>query len=162
MTLQRPWNKFHLCYYHRNTDCVWIRHGMEWEVQCNQLKLMDDSLCPETIAIVIVRTDSKWCYQIPFQWRQKNFFFFQPLCIADNVFLEIFGQKKCLFLSKKSVSWTLHGIYCIFSNLRLRRKNDAFVVKIVNTRLTKIFMAIFAPHERLPRSATLYLLRMHD
>ena len=28
------------------------------------------------------------------------------------------------------------------------RKNDAFVAKIVNTRLTKIFMAIFAPHER--------------
>ena len=46
---------------------------MEWEVQCNQLKLMDDSLCPETIAIVIVRTNSKWCYQIPFQWRQKTF-----------------------------------------------------------------------------------------
>ena len=46
---------------------------MEWEVQCNQLKLMDDSLCPETIAIVIVRTNSKWCYQIPSQWRQKTF-----------------------------------------------------------------------------------------
>ena len=36
------------------------------------------------------------------------------------------------------------------------RKNDAFVAKIVNTRLTKIFMAIFAPDERLPGSATLY------
>ena len=35
------------------------------------------------------------------------------------------------------------------------RKNDAFVAKIVNTRLTKIFMAIFAPDERLPSSATL-------
>ena len=35
------------------------------------------------------------------------------------------------------------------------RKNDAFVAKIVNTRLTKIFMAIFAPNERLPSSATL-------
>ena len=35
------------------------------------------------------------------------------------------------------------------------RKNDAFVAKIVNTRLTKIFMAIFAPQERLPSSATL-------
>ena len=34
-------------------------------------------------------------------------------------------------------------------------KNDAFVAKIVNTRLTKIFMAIFAPDERLPSSATL-------
>jgi len=35
------------------------------------------------------------------------------------------------------------------------RKNDAFVAKIVNTRLTKIFMAIFALDERLPSSATL-------
>ena len=35
------------------------------------------------------------------------------------------------------------------------RKNDAFVAKIVNTRLTKIFKAIFAPDERLPSSATL-------
>ena len=36
------------------------------------------------------------------------------------------------------------------------RKNDAFVAKIVNTRLTKIFIAIFAPTERLPSSATLH------
>ena len=35
------------------------------------------------------------------------------------------------------------------------RKNDAFDAKIVTTRLTKIFIAIFAPEERLPNSATL-------
>ena len=35
------------------------------------------------------------------------------------------------------------------------RKNDAFVAKMVNTRLTKVFMTIFAPDERLPTSATL-------
>ena len=35
------------------------------------------------------------------------------------------------------------------------RKNDAFDAKIVNTRLTEIFIAIFAPDERLPSSATL-------
>ena len=35
------------------------------------------------------------------------------------------------------------------------RINDAFDAKIVNTRLTKIFMAIFAPDESLPSSATL-------
>ena len=35
------------------------------------------------------------------------------------------------------------------------RKNNAFVAKIVTTRLTEIFMAIFAPDERLPSSATL-------
>ena len=34
-------------------------------------------------------------------------------------------------------------------------KNDAFDAKIVNTRLTKIFIATFAPDERLPSSATL-------
>ena len=33
--------------------------------------------------------------------------------------------------------------------------SDEFVAKIVNTRLTKIFMAIFASDERLPSSATL-------
>ena len=35
------------------------------------------------------------------------------------------------------------------------RRNGAFVAKFLNTRLTKIFMAIFAPEERLPSSATL-------
>ena len=34
-------------------------------------------------------------------------------------------------------------------------KNDAFDAKIVNTRLTKIFIVIFAPDVRLPSSATL-------
>ena len=37
----------------------------------------------------------------------------------------------------------------------IARKNDAFDAEIVNTRLTKIFIAIFAPDERLPSSATL-------
>ena len=37
----------------------------------------------------------------------------------------------------------------------IMHKNDAFVAKIVNTRLTKIIMAIFAPDKRLPSSATL-------
>ena len=37
----------------------------------------------------------------------------------------------------------------------ITRKNDAFDAKIVSTRLTKILIAIFAPDERLPSSATL-------
>ena len=37
----------------------------------------------------------------------------------------------------------------------ITRKNGAFDAKIVNTRLAKIFIAIFAPDERLPSSATL-------
>ena len=37
----------------------------------------------------------------------------------------------------------------------IMRKNDAFVAKMVNTRLTKVFMTILAPDERLPTSATL-------
>ena len=40
------------------------------------------------------------------------------------------------------------------------RKNDAFDAKIVKTRLTKIFIAIFAPDERLPSSVTLVLGEM--
>ena len=35
------------------------------------------------------------------------------------------------------------------------RKNDAFHAKIVNTPLMKIVIAVFAPDERLPSSATL-------
>ena len=35
------------------------------------------------------------------------------------------------------------------------RKNDAFAAKIAKTRLTKIFVAIFAFAERLPTSASL-------
>ena len=46
------------------------------------------------------------------------------------------------------------------------RKNDAFVAKIVNTRLTKGFMAIFASAESLPSPATLcvggILIRAED
>ena len=37
----------------------------------------------------------------------------------------------------------------------ITRKNNAFVAKIVNIRLTKMCMAIFALAERLPTSATL-------
>ena len=37
--------------------------------------------------------------------------------------------------------------------------NCVFVTKIVNTRLTKIFMAIIAPDERLPSSATLRICK---
>ena len=37
-------------------------------------------------------------------------------------------------------------------------KNDAFVAKKVNTRLTKVFMAIFALAERLATSATLVMM----
>ena len=39
----------------------------------------------------------------------------------------------------------------------IKRKNDAFVAKIVNTCIKKIFMAIFALDERLPTSATLFV-----
>ena len=52
------------------------------------------------------------------------------------------------FLRRKV--WTRKKI-----TITITRKNDAFVAKIVNTRLTKIFMAIFSPDERLPSSATL-------
>ena len=44
------------------------------------------------------------------------------------------------------------SLICKFA---ITHKNDAFDAKIVNTRLTKIFIAIFSPDERLPSSATL-------
>ena len=80
-------------------------------------------------------------------------------------FLEIFGQKKCLFCQKQcfldkkcTITWYIFHIllswYCKFA---VTRKNNAFVAKFVNTRLTIIFMAIFAPDESLLSSATLSL-----
>ena len=42
----------------------------------------------------------------------------------------------------------------------ITRKNDAFVAKIVNTRLTKTFMAISVPDEKLPSSATLPIIHI--
>ena len=48
------------------------------------------------------------------------------------------------------------NLICKFA---IMHKNDAFVAKIVNTRLPKIFMAIFAPDEMLP-SATLVIMIM--
>ena len=41
-------------------------------------------------------------------------------------------------------------------------KNVAFDAKVVKKRLTKIFIAIFAPHERLPSSATLLSSSLHQ
>ena len=38
-------------------------------------------------------------------------------------------------------------------------KNDAFDAKMVNMRLTKIFIAIFASDKRLPSSATLLVYK---
>ena len=78
-------------------------------------------------------------------------------------FLEIFGQKKCLFGSKTvSLGQEVHYyMVCIayFTELILHISdyplNDAFDAKIVHTRLTKIFIAIFAPDEWLSSSATL-------
>ena len=63
--------------------------------------------------------------------------------------MEDFGQKSAFWV-KYSVYWARGAQFAI------TRQNDAFVAKIVNTRLTNIFMAIFAPGERLPTSATLF------
>ena len=56
------------------------------------------------------------------------------------------------FLCESPKSFVHETEICKFA---IMRKNDAFVAKIVNTRLTKGFMAIFAPAESLPSPATL-------
>ena len=85
------------------------------------------------------------------------------ICRDLRTFWRSLGQKKCLFGSKtvfleQEVHYYM--VYCIFywvkfANLRLRAKNNAFVANIVNMHLTKIFMTIFAPDERLSSFATL-------
>ena len=63
-----------------------------------------------------------------------------------------------MFLGQEVHYYMVYIAYCteLILQLQLSAKNKAFDAKIVNTRLTKIFMAIFAPHERLPSSATLH------
>ena len=66
------------------------------------------------------------------------------------------GQKKCFLGKKCTITWYILQILLSLScKFAITRKNDAFVAKIVNARLTNIFMAIFAPDERLPSSAIL-------
>ena len=68
------------------------------------------------------------------------------------------GHKQCFLGKNCTITWYIMRILlsenCKFA---IAHKNNAFVAKIVNTHLTKIFMAIFAPDERLPSSATLIL-----
>ena len=67
------------------------------------------------------------------------------------------GQTQCFLGKMCTITWyILHILLSKFCKFAITRKNDAFVAKIVNTRLTKNFMAIFAPDERLPSSATLH------
>ena len=50
----------------------------------------------------------------------------------------------------------LHAILSKISKFTITRRNDAFVARIVNARLTKNFIANFALATRLPTSATLW------
>ena len=66
-----------------------------------------------------------------------------------SVFL---GQKQCFSGKKCTVAWyILYFILSCICRFTITCKIDAFVAKIVNTCLTKIFTVIFA----LPTSATL-------
>ena len=64
-----------------------------------------------------------------------------------------FGQKQC-FRGKSAL---LCGVYYTESNLQICNytQKQRIVAKIANTRLTNIFVTIFAFAERLPNSATL-------
>ena len=69
-----------------------------------------------------------------------------------------FDQKQCFLGKKCTITWyILHILLYKICKFAITRKNDAFVAKIVNTRLTKGFMAIFGPAESLPSPATLVL-----
>ena len=82
---------------------------------------------------------------------------------ARRAFAEkyLFGSKTVFLGQEVHYYWSLsHIIFSKICKFAITRKNDAFVAKIVNTRLTKIFMANFAFDERLPTSAI--LLRRRD
>ena len=73
--------------------------------------------------------------------------------------------KKVLFFIKKQCFEQGIHYYMVFiaydtdliCKFAITRQNNASVVKIANTRLTKIFVGNFAFDERLPTSATLSL-----
>ena len=94
---------------------------------------------------------------------EHTLFFRKSRFVAIYALFGDLWPKKCLFESKtvfigKEVHYYMVYI-AYFTELNLQichnTQSDAFVAKIVNMRLTKIFMAIFAPDERLPSSATL-------
>ena len=62
-----------------------------------------------------------------------------------------------MFLGQEVHYYMVYIAYFTELNLQIcdYAQNDPFVAKIVNMRLTKIFVAIFAPDERLPSPATL-------
>ena len=62
-----------------------------------------------------------------------------------------------MFLGQEVHYYIVHIAYYTKLNLQIcdYAQNDTFVAKIVNARLTKICMAIFAFDEKLPTSATL-------
>ena len=69
----------------------------------------------------------------------------------------LWGQKQCFLGKRCTITWyVLHIILSWIDKFAITCKNDAFVAKKVNTRLTKVFMTIFALAERLPTSATLF------
>ena len=78
-------------------------------------------------------------------------------------FLEDFRQIRCFFGSRTVFLGQEVHYYMVyiayFTELKLQicdySQKRRICREIVNTRLTKIFMAIFAPDERLPSSATL-------
>ena len=66
------------------------------------------------------------------------------------------GQKQCQLGIKCTLTWyILHTLLCLICKFVITRKSDAFVGKTVDTCLTKIFMAVVVPDERLQSSATL-------
>ena len=86
------------------------------------------------------------------------------ICRDLRTFWKTWGQKSLFFgtatLFLVQVRYySLHGIYAYYTELNLQiaitHKNDAFVAKIANMRLTKIFVGSFALPERLSNSATL-------
>ena len=66
------------------------------------------------------------------------------------------------FLGKKcTIPWNiLHIILIKICKFLITRKYDAFVAKIVNTRFTKIFMAIFAFEDSVPPCFCFVLLKL--
>ena len=105
--------------------------------------------CGQTRAAEVVRRHEVWTRTKILSLNICYFVTILRLVAICVLFLKSLG-KKGVFWGVKSRSFIVTWYILVIT-----RKNGVFVAKIVNMRLRKFFMAIFALAERLPTSATL-------
>ena len=109
-------------------------------------------VCQKVLTRAKILSPSVGCFVAILRFVSIYAFFWKTL--GKN---SVFFGSKTVFLGQEVHYYMVYIAY--FTELIWQicdyAQKRAFDAKIVNTRLTKIFIAIFAPDERLPSSATL-------